>query len=381
MTWSPQHYISQGVADGIDPILLNTAAGEISRMVFASPPMPAVLTLAHLAKRSGVSYPALRKFVVRSETNYAYFRIRKRSGGHRQISVPTAELWAVQKWIHCNILLGASAHPACYSFLPGKSICDCAAVHRGARWVIKIDISAFFGSVSERDVFDVFRRLGYRALIAFEMARIATDAPTFSQRYRHTPWRRHPGPYVITSYSQERVGYLPQGAPTSPQLSNLVMFDIDDQISGLARTAGLKYTRYSDDMTFSTSSTFSRKQAQKIIHRVAAIIRAKGFRLNAEKTRIIPPGGRQSVLGLLVDGAQPKLARKFRDNLRMHIFYMKKNGVQAHAENRGFDSVSGLYRHIKGLLDYSKSIDLAYWTKLSRQFSDVEWPSDWSAPS
>jgi hypothetical protein len=66
---------------------------------------------------------------------------------------------------------------------------------------------------------------------------------------------------------------------------------------------------------------------------------------------------------LLVDGSEPRLSRKFRDTLRMHIYHMKKHGVQAHADRRGFGSVSGLYRHVKGLLDYAKSIDQSYWQK------------------
>jgi len=340
--------------------------------------VPAVLTLAHLAKRCGVEYPKLRRIVARHETYYTYFRIRKRSGGHRLISVPEAELLWVQKWIHTHILSKAKAHPACFSFLPKTSIRDCAAQHRGARWVIKIDISAFFGSISERDAFDVFLRLGYRPLVSFEMARIVTDAPRFSKRYAAAPWKRTPGSYMISKYSEENVGFLPQGAPTSPLLSNLFMLDFDLQLEALAAHHGLRYSRYSDDMTFSAHGEYSRERAKKLVHAVAEVIRAKGLRINTSKTRIIPPGGRRVVLGLLVDGAEPRLSRKFRDTLRMHIYHMKKHGVQAHADRRGFDSVSGLYRHVKGLLDYAKSIDQSYWQKMSKTFADIVWPNQWS---
>lgn len=378
MSWSSQRYIAKGLADGRDLDLLKAGASQIERSVYGNPAVPAVLTLAHLAQRCGVSYAGLRSIVARNGKQYTYFRIRKRSGGHRLISVPEADVLRVQKWIHTHILSKAKAHPACFSFLRKTSIRDCAAEHRGAKWVIKVDISAFFGSISERDAFDVFVKLGYNSLVAFEMARIVTDAPLFSKRYLAAPWKRAVGGYAIKQYSDTKVGYLPQGAPTSPLLSNLFMIEVDRQLEALAGKRGLRYSRYSDDMTFSTRGEFSRERAKELVHSVAAIIRAKGLRINAAKTRITPPGGRRVVLGLLVDGTAPRLTRKFRDALRMHIYHMKKYGVQNHADRRGFDSVSGLYRHVKGHLDFAKSIDQLYWTKMSTAFAEIIWPNQWS---
>lgn len=375
MSWSSQRYIAKGLAEGRDPKLLKTAVSEIERSVYGNPPLPAVLTLAHLAKRCSVDYLKLRRIVARAEINYSYFRIRKRSGGHRLISVPEPELLRVQRWIHSHILSKANSHPACFSFLAKTSIRDCAAQHRAARWVIKVDVSAFFGSISERDAYDIFLKLGYRPLVAFEMARIVTDAPSFSRRYVDTPWKRAVGDYAITGYQDTKVGFLPQGAPSSPLLSNLFMIEIDRQLEALATTHGLRYSRYSDDITFSTRGEYSRERATRLILSVEYILRAKGLRVNTKKTRIIPPGGRRTVLGLLVDGGEPRLSRRFRDTLRMHIYHMKKHGVQVHADRRGFDSLSGLYRHVKGLLDHAKSIDQLYWSKMSTAFEEIVWPN------
>jgi RNA-directed DNA polymerase len=225
--------------------------------------------------------------------------------------------------------------------------------------------------------FDVFVKLGYGSLIAFEMARIVTDSPRSSKRYLSAPWKRDFGNYLITHYASSKVGFLPQGAPSSPLLSNLFMISIDQQLEVLATQHGLRYSRYSDDMTFSTNGKYSRERAKKLVHAVAAVIRTKGLRVNTRKTSIIPPGGRRVVLGLLVDGSEPRLSRKFRDTLRMHIYHMKKQGVQLHAERRGFDSVSGLYRHVKGLIDYAKSIDGSYWRVVSIEFAKIVWPNQW----
>ena len=376
MSWSSQRYIAQGLAHHRDPELLKRAAKEIEKSVYRTPRVPAVLTLAHLAKRSGVDYRRVRDLTARSDPySYSYFRIRKRSGGHRLISVPSPDLLKVQSWIHHYILTSIKPHPACYSFLPKVSIRDCAAVHVGSRWIIKVDISAFFGSISERDVFDVFRSFGHSPLVSFEMARLTTDAPIFSKRFNKIPWKRPAGRYKIGDYSSTRVGFLPQGAPSSPLLSNFVMREIDTKLAATAEQLALRYTRYSDDLTFSTTGNFDRDRAKQLIHTVERVISIKGLRLNGSKTRIIPPGGRRVVLGLLVDGSEPCLTKKFRDNIRMHLHYMKTYGVATHAQRRGFDSISGLHRHLKGLVDYARSINEQYAAEALSAFNALDWPN------
>jgi RNA-directed DNA polymerase len=252
MTWSSQQFVQNGKEAGVDPVILENAVAQIERVIITQPELPAILSLNHLATRVGVSYVKLRKIVSRGLESYTHFRIRKRSGGHRLISIPEPTLMRVQRWIAAHVLNKQAVHHCSFAFSPGSSIWKCANRHTGARWLVKMDVAAFFGSISEIQVYRVFQDIGYQPLVAFELARLVTHAPISSARYELPQWRARNHPSPIASYRSGRVGYLPQGAPTSPMLSNLIMRDIDKQIEAIAKSVGVRYTRYSDDITFST---------------------------------------------------------------------------------------------------------------------------------
>lgn len=281
----------------------------------------------------------------------------------------------VQRWIAAHILAKLDVHRASFAFAPHSSIKRCAAQHCGARWLIKLDISGFFGSISEIQVFREFSKAGYAPLVSFQLARLCTHAPGKSARYNRPEWlvdhRRE-----RRMYRQWGLGFLPQGAPTSPMLSNLIMFDTDRLLARLATREGLTYTRYSDDITFSTGGGYDRRRAMSVVRETSEILRRIGLTVNSRKTRIIPPGARKVVLGLLVDGPDPKLSREFRDQLRQHLFYLAKLGPEAHRAKRGFDTISGLYRHVRGLIDFANSIDETYAAGMRTKFDAVAWSLD-----
>ena len=242
--WSPQHYREIGRKRGADDRLIERAALAVETFIDKQPKLPPLLTLGHLAHRSGVSWYHLRQYVEGQRSNiYNYFRIRKRTGGFRQISVPDAKLMIVQRWIAAHILAELPVHRASFAFAPKSSIVRCAAQHCGARWLIKLDISGFFGSVSEIQVYRVFLEAGYAPLVAFELTRLCTHAPSGSKRYGKAQWLAPATWRPIHAYRQFHIGYLPQGAPTSPMLSNLVMRETDKRLAALAARAGLTYSR------------------------------------------------------------------------------------------------------------------------------------------
>jgi RNA-directed DNA polymerase len=382
MTWSPQQYIADGQVAGIDPAILLNAIDQIEEVIVPHPQLPALLTLNHLAKRTGADYQELRSVVARSENCYRHFRIRKRSGGHRVISVPEPTLMLVQRWIAAYILNHQQVHHCSFAFSPKASILKCAARHVGARWLIKLDVAGFFGSITEIQVYRVFRSLGYQPLISFELARLTTHAaPLNSARYELAQWRAKPHPSPIIEYRDSRIGYLPQGAPTSPMLSNLIMRDADAEIEAIAKGAAVRYTRYSDDLTFSTRGKFDRDSARKLIWKVFGVLRSMGLHVNHRKTTVVPPGGRKVVLGLLVDGVSPRLTRDFRSMLRQHLYYLENLGPIEHAKRRGFDSIWGMYRHVRGLIDFANMVEPLYGQAMLAQFNAVTWPHDWPADS
>lgn len=233
--------------------------------------------------------------------------------------------------------------------------------------MIKLDILDFFGSISEMQAYRVFLSLGYQPLVSFEMGRLCTYRPKHdmppdyvSPRFQIPSGRIEKRNRVIESYNHPYMGTLPQGAPTSPMLANLAMRDIDEKISAIASRFGLNYTRYSDDLTFSTRNDFDRQQASLLIQEIAKLLIKRGLMLNRQKTAVIPPGARKIVLGLLVDGDLPRLSRSFKDRIRQHLYYLEKFGPDQHVSKRDFDSIGGFFRHLKGLIDFAHMIEPQY---------------------
>ena len=367
---SPHQYRADGRARGRPEPVLDAALAQA-----AGPELqgaPAILTLMHLAKRMDVSYKFLRSVIASKEgTHYRDFHISKRDGGGRRIAVPSPELMAVQRWIVREILRDRPVHRASFAYARGSSIYACARRHAGAGWLLKLDIHDFFESIPEKAVYRVFREIGYARLVSFELARLCTRpwvAPPRGKRAERTV--ANPSRRGIEIYRRELTGYLPQGAPTSPMLSNLVFRVLDEHLSQLATRHGLIYTRYSDDLTFSgPASGFSRDRATAIIGEVRDLLATRRFRLHERKITIVPPGGRKVVLGLLVDRAAPRLSRELRGRLEDHVRGIEKFGIAPHAAARGFASATGMINHIAGLLRFAGHIQPAFADPLRARFA------------
>jgi len=375
--WSPHQYRADAKNKGLPDRTIEAAIDQIENLELGDFELPAILSLFHLATRAQVPYPYLRKVVARSEDGaYRKFSIKKRSGGRRFLHVPAPPLARVQKWINKFILRHVPVHQLSFAFAPNSSIFKCAARHCGAHWLIKMDITGFFESISEIQVYRCFNKLGYQPLVAFELARIVTVEPMgLSPRHSDPVWNVRKGNESIPSYTANTLGYLPQGAPTSPMLSNIVMKEVDVKIAAAAREAGLVYTRYSDDLTFSTSAKkFGRPAASNFVDTVGRILGTEGFRPQYRKTTIVPPGGRKIVLGLNIDSATPKIRREFKKNLRLHLYYLKKFGPFEHAKRRNFETIWGMKSYIRGLIDFTNSVEPPYAQLMLDEYKKVDWP-------
>jgi RNA-directed DNA polymerase len=159
-------------------------------------------------------------------------------------------------------------------------------------------------------------------------------------------------------------------------LANLAVKDLDRDLASLAASNGLAYTRYADDLYFSTDDgSFTRGLAEKFLRSANARLRKEGLLPHNEKTRISPPGARKVVLGLLVDGTHPRLQREFKQRLLMHAYYMNKYGPANHAAARGFRSLWSLRRHVSGLLAYAKQVEPHFGADAERKLSSIDWGS------
>ena len=390
--WRPQLYEQQGRAQGIDAVVLANAVATASQLKI--PGLPPVFTLAHLARQAGVDYGALRRVAERSRNEgYRVFRIRKRPAHageqrYRHIAVPSPQLMKAQRWITQAILSKATPHSASVAFSKGDKLVDAAAPHCGCKWLIKMDVRNFFESINEIAVYRVFRSLGYQPLVSLEMARISTrlagwSARRATDRWRVNVWRDMGRRWSeIEAYQAFRddpgplLGHLPQGAPTSPMLANLAMREFDAKAAAIARQNGMVYTRYADDLSLSTDQAMTKADCSRVIGKIYKLMGSIGLSPNVTKTRVSPPGARKIVLGLLVDGAKPRLSREFRALMRLHLHYLLKKevGPVRHAKARGFASIAGLRNHLRGLATYARQIDLAYGDRLLRALDTVDWP-------
>lgn len=352
---SPHLYRLNGRNRGVPDEVLEAAIAQAARVEQGG--YAPVLSLGHLAHQTGASYSYLRGIVARRADPYHSFEVRRRNNPNpRLISSPEPVLMCVQRWILQRIVSRAPNHSSSYAYQTGKCIRQCAGQHLGSRWMIKLDLHDFFHSIDERQVYDVFLNLGYAKLPAFEIARICTRQGSFGILRPDMPYARDRYS-SIPAYSIDLPGFLPQGAPTSGALANLTAFNMDERISAIAAGHGLIYTRYADDIVLSGTESFSRPSARQLIHLVDGAVRKSNFALHAKKTRIVPPGARHIVLGLLVDGDRVRLSRQMRMRIETHVYGVEKFGLAEHKEARGFSSAVGLARHIDGLLAFAYDID------------------------
>jgi len=370
-SWIPNLYLKNGKRRDYNSKYLEQLTKDGKALL--STGVPVIFSLAHLAKIVDVPFGKLHEVVLRRVEPYRVFNIRKRSGGHRPIAVPEPFLMRTQRWINQNILLKTKVHTCSKAYRPKCSPIKNAEVHCGARWLIKLDIVSFFESIDERQIYKVFRGLGYRALLAFELARLTTRDVEHMQNGQDVQWINSKLANGIP-YPPVRVGTLPQGAPTSPGLANSVCYQMDVDLFAVAQTHGATYTRYADDIVISGCSDFSRQEATKILKQCLAVLRKHNFKRNDQKTHIVPPGSRKIVTGLLVHGSRPSLNRDFRERIEMHLYYAKRFGVAEHCQRRRFFSIIGFHDHLRGLITYAHQVDPSLGKKYEQEFSSLQWP-------
>lgn len=327
-----------------------------------------VFSLGHLAKITGAPYRMLHDTVnrKRESANYRMYGVKKRSGGRRFIHSVSADLHNVQRFINQEILQKVTPHAASFAFHASGGIRQCAARHCRARWLFQFDLKDFFYDITEVDVYHVFCKLGYRSLLAFEMARLCTTThlPRGVERMmsrKASTVSFHTTPKPPYAERTALVGVLPQGAPTSPMLSNLGAAKLDASLNAFSAANNMTYTRYADDITLSAFELPPGMSAGDLHRGAIACIRRSGFRENSSKTRIAGPGARKIVLGLLVDGDSPRLSRETYKRIDRHLHAAHKYGLAETASHERFDSAVGFYNHLSGLVAFVKDVDEPRW--------------------
>lgn len=289
--------------------------------------LPELADAAQLADAMGITVAELRFLGFHREVarthHYHSFTLPKKTGGERLISAPMPRLKRAQYWVLDNILGKVPAHDAAHGFLAGRSIVSNAAPHAGHDVVINLDVKDFFPSIAFGRIKGVFRHLGYGEAMATLLALLCSEN-------RAQAWQVDGEKLFVGGKARERV--LPQGAPTSPMLTNLLCRRLDRRLLGLARQLGFVYTRYADDLTFSASGEAARDNVGRLLGRVRWILRDEGFTPHPDKERVMRKGRRQEVTGLVVNADKPGVSRETRRRLRaaLHRATQASAGKPAH---------------------------------------------------
>lgn len=324
-------YLGEGVSAG-----LRYEGGNAEKLTELG--LPKLETAAELAAAIGIEPGKLSWLTYHrgASTNdhYSRFTIPKRSGGVRVISSPKKDLRVAQSWVLKNILEKLAIHDAAMAFRPARSILDNAKQHQGRAVVIKIDLKDFFPSIRFPRVKGLFRSFGYNEGLATLLALLTTEAPrvqiALDGKVKH----------VATGERQ-----LPQGACTSPMLTNILCRQLDKRLSGVAAKFGFRYTRYADDLVFSHES--KDVQLGQFLTFVRKVVTQAGFVVNEDKTRIMRPHQRQAVTGLVVNG-QPTVSRKDLHKFRAFLHKCETKGVKAVSEEMGKNAAA----YAKGYLAF-----------------------------
>lgn len=256
--------------------------------------------------RYGISEKMLKHFSSDSiaPKRFRTFHIRKKSGGLREIKAPCSQLDVILTCI--NILLNAVYEPAdvVMGFTSGKSVLDNANVHVGHNYVFNIDLKDFFPSIPQARVWKRLQLAPFN--FSQEIANILAG--------------------LCCSYDAIReANVLPQGSPASPLLTNAICDKLDRRMKGVAKRFGLHYSRYADDMTFSSMHNVYQEGSDFRVE-IQRIISNQGFRINESKTRLQKTGNRQEVTGLTVNAIANVSRKKYMSDLRWILHIWEKEG-------------------------------------------------------
>ncbi len=300
--------------------------------------------------------------------HYDYHWRRKPGNRWRLIEAPRPRLKAVQRTLLHGLLDRVPVHEAAHGFCAGRSCATSAATHAGKDVVWKLDLRHFFPSIRRPRIRALWRSLGYPDGVAELLAALVTNAVPASEldvvRAQMSldaflEWER-----VLTS------PHLPQGAPTSPALANLVAFRLDCRLRGLAAKTGVDYSRYADDLAFSGDRLFTRTLPQ-FRQWVLAILLDEGFSIQDRKTRTMAAHEQQQLTGLVVN-VHPQPPRKTFDDLRALLYNCVRFGPQS--QNR--DRHAHFRDHLLGRINAIGRYNLSRKARLSKLFEQIDWNAD-----
>ena len=255
--------------------------------------VPVILNLEHFSSLLGIKVGVLTNMIRKPASFYRKFTIPKRKGGFREIVTPHKSLLSVQQWICKHVLSSFEIHSVAYAYVKNKNVAKNATLHIGCNEMIKIDIKNFFPSINIARVRELFNRKGYSKEISAYLAYLCCLD-----------------------------GSIPQGAGSSPLISNIILYNLDKRLYKLSENNGVVYSRYADDLVFSSD-----KFHHEFKNIVISNIKDEGFTINYEKLKEYSESHRKLVTGILIKKDQIRLQKSVRKEIKEQVYYILRYGV------------------------------------------------------
>ena len=283
--------------------------------------VPVIYNPTHLSGLVGYKKEYLKKASLFPNYFYRDFEVAKKNGSKRLISEPLPSLKEIQIWILRNILYKIPSSAFAKAYKPTVTLLENLRFHKKQSKVFTLDLENFFPSIRVEAVENEFLKLGYSKIVSKLLSKLCT-----------------------------RNGTLPQGAPTSPYLSNLVFKEADAAIAAYCKEHKIRYTRYADDMNF--SGDFDENE---LLQKVTETVEKMGLQINAKKTKLMTTGMRQTVTGVVVN-EKPQVVFYKRNELRQALYYIQKFGFEEHREYKEIDQKNYL-EHLLGKINFVLQIN------------------------
>ena len=258
------------------------------------------------------------------DLNYEEIIIKKKNKGLRYLNEPSPILKSIQKRILKNVLEEKMISKCAYAYKKGLSTILNAKNHVGRKVILKLDIENFFDNIN---FYKVYNSCFNESLYPKKLGMLLTNLCVYNDK-------------------------LPQGAPTSGYISNIVLRDFDCNIEAYCKDKNINYTRYSDDMTFSGDFDI-----RKLIKYVKELLYKEGFRLNKSKIKVVLNTTRQQVTGIVVN-EKINLSKNYKRKIRQEVYYVLKYGVKSHIKKRNINLSCNKYLSVLlGKINYVLTVN------------------------
>lgn len=350
MSHSPHQAVANSSLSGKDFEGLHSMAGDGHVISSSTKKFPPLSDQEHFSQFFGFSMNQIELMCDDENKLRNYYDkliLRKKNGSIRIIHAPKKDLKFAQRCILENILNHIEVAGNVFGFVRGRNIVQNANFHFGAKHILNVDIKDFFPSIKIAQVKKIFLELGYGEKASMILAQICCLE-----------------------------GRVPQGAPTSPALGNVVLGSLDEKLTRLSHSEGLKYSRYADDLTFSSSDWID----NVILYKVRQDVEDAGFELNYSKTRFLGPGDQLEVTGVVInEKIQPP--RKWRKFVRAKLNRINNQGKVTRRQMSYLVGIVGVAYQYKDSSQMKRLLDEARRIIYSKQHTTIGWAYDRQVPS